>query len=501
MPVVLKPAYLLTVGAAALLLTTSARTPLTAQVFATNTPVPGLATGALTGSTSDVQPLATADASLFATNTLDPRMEPTDAPTLTLTPTGTPTATLMPTQTPTYTASPSPTPVGPNSYPDGISSLTGLAYSSEEAMNRRNILIKVSNYPAVVRPQSGLNQADVVYEYEVEGGVTRFAAIFRDNAPRHVGPVRSGRLMDTNLVPMYEAIFSYSGASAPVQQLFFRQPWSVAIISPSIGDNCVEAGFCRFPADNLAYEHTMYADTVKIWERATARGINNPYRARGFAFGETPDPNGLSVNDLYIDWYGQTDARWQWDEVAQHWVRFTDGTAHYDALDGQQIWADNVIVIEVPHEERPDLFEEESHSASQQIDLWGQGRAYLLRDSQYYQGFWRRPCDEPPESPTATPEGYTVTSPCGSRRGTALQLVYGANTPMLMRPGRTWVEVVRYLGDITLSDTPTNMAATMTVLSQSATPTFTITAGPSRTPEATLSTPIALTATRAAAGN
>ncbi len=159
-------------------------------------------------------------------------------------------------------------------------------------MDRRNLLIKISNYPPVVRPQSGVNQADLVYEYEVEGGVTRFAAIFRSNAPTHVGPVRSGRLMDLNLVPMYEALFSYSGASAPIQQLFLHQPWRPWIISPAIGDNCEEAGFCRFPEEGKAFEHTLYADTTKVWERATARGVNEGHRARGFAFSDVADAGG-----------------------------------------------------------------------------------------------------------------------------------------------------------------------------------------------------------------
>ncbi|MDL1901033.1 DUF3048 domain-containing protein [Anaerolineae bacterium CFX9] len=424
----------------------------------------------------------------FATNT--PLFSPT--PTQTATATLTPSLTPSPTETFTLTPTLTPTPIGPVSYPEGVNALTGMLFPSEEAMNRRNILIKISNYPPQVRPQSGLNEADVIYEYEVEGGVTRFAAIYRSNAPRHVGPVRSGRLLDMELVQMYEAIFSYSGASQPVQRLFFQQPWSYNILSPSIGDNCVEAGFCRFPGDGLAFEHTLYADTVRIWERATARQINIPMRARGFAFSEFADPNGILANDLYVNWYGQTDARWQWDAAASRWVRFTDGVPHFDAADGQQVWADNVIVIEVPHEERPDLFEEESNTRSQQINLWDQGRAYLFRDGQYYQGFWRRPCDAPPAEPTATPEGYTVTSPCGSRMGTALQLVYGNNVPMMMRPGRTWVMVVRWLGDVAITDVYTDTAATATALALSATPTRTMTPGERVAPEATLSTPMVI---------
>lgn len=389
---------------------------------------------------------------VFATNTPS---GPTPTPSATLTPsatatytptptdTATATHTSTPTETPTETPSPTPTPVGPFSYPEGISPLTGLPYPNEAAMARRNLLVKISNYPTLVRPQSGVNAADVVFEYEVEGGVTRFAAIYRSNNPDHVGPVRSGRLVDLELVPMYEALFAYSGTSEPIRDLIFAQPWSLQVLSPSIGDNCEEAGFCRFPQDDRAFEHTLYLDTNVAWDRATRRGINTGYRARGFAFAEQPDPGGEVAIDALVDYYGQTDARWQYDTATGRYLRFTESVPHFDAADGEQLWADNIVIIEVPHEERPDLFEPESRSASQQINLWDQGRAYLLRDGVYYQGFWRRQNTEP---------------------GSALQLVYGNNVPMMMKPGRTWVMVTRWMNYVVLSDQQPDMAATATTI-------------------------------------
>lgn len=431
----------------------------------------------------------------FATNTpnvVEPTDPPSATPTLTFTPTASNTPSLTPSATPTDTPTftPTPTPLGPFSYPDGINSLTGLPYPNIEAQERRNLLVKISNYPPLVRPQSGMNSADVVYEYEVEGGVTRFAAIFRSNTPRHVGPVRSGRLMDMELVPMYQALFAYAGASRPVQALFMSQPWALQAITPLIGDNCREAGFCRFPGDGLAFEHTLYVDTTMLWERATQRGININFRARGFAFNETPDDGGFPADDVFIDYYGQIDARWQYDAETARYVRYTDGLPHYDALDGEQVWADNIIIIEVPHEERTDLFEEESRSASQQIDIWGEGRAYLFRDGVYYQGFWRRDCNarftEGTPTLTPTPEGFAVNLPCASTAGTALQLIYGNSTPIMMKPGRTWVMVTRWMNYVVIDENPVNMQATGTALARSFTPTNTLTPGPSHTPEATL---------------
>jgi hypothetical protein len=437
--------------------------------FATNTPRPNM------------QPEDSGD-NPFATNTLAVTLTPsrTFTPTLTPTPTFTDTLTPTPTPTPTQTPTPTPTPNGPFNYPEGVSPLTGQPYPDDAARERRNLIVKISNYPPVVRPQSGMNAADVVWEYEVEGGVTRFAAIFRNNAPERVGPVRSGRLMDLQLVPMYQALFSYSGASAPVQALLLDAPWALQIISPSVGDNCEEAGFCRFPQDGLAFEHTLYVDTNRVWERATARGINTGYRARGFAFADAPDDDGAAATDVFIDWYGQTDARWQWDDAAERYVRFTEGVAHFDAAESVQLWTDNIVIIEVVHEERPDLFEEESRSASQQINMWGSGRAYVFRDGQYYAGYWERRCREvPADTPTPTPIP-NAASPCYSEPGDALRLYYGDNQSIMMKPGRTYVQVVRWLGNVTIGAERADMGATMTVLAQSATATHTMTPTPGR---------------------
>lgn len=392
---------------------------------------------------------------VFATNTPPgPSATPTQTPTATLTPTATftDTATATDTPTPTDTPSPTPTPNGPLYYPEGVNPLTGLPYPSEEAMARRNLLVKISNYPPIVRPQSGLNAADLVFEYEVEGGVTRFAAIFRNNAPDHVGPVRSGRLLDFELVPMYEALFAYAGSSEPIRQMALDVEWGYQILSPQFGDNCEEAGFCRFPQDGLAFEHTLYLDTNVAWERATRRGVNQGRRAKGFAFRDEPLEGGQLANELFVDWYGHTDARWQFDPATGRYSRFTEGLPHYDRADGEQLWADNIIVIEVPHVERPDLFEPESRASSQEIQLWGTGRAYVFRDGQYWQGYWERK---------------------DNNAGTALRLYLGNYQDIYLKPGRSYVEVVRWLGDTSISTEYADMAGTATQIFLSATPTNT----------------------------
>lgn len=408
------------------LLSAATSAPAAAQLFNTNTP--------------DPEPI------LFFTNTpAGPTKTPTPLPTDTATATSTPTATPTPTDTPT----PTPTPNGPFSYPEGINPLTGLPYPNEEARNRRNLIVKISNFPPIVRPQTNVNLADVVFEVEAEGGVTRFAAIFRSQLPEIVGSVRSARLLDLELVPMFQALLAYSGTSDPIQKLILTSPYTYQTFSPLKGDN-EDAGFIRVPQEGKAFEHTLFLQPALLIEKATARGVNTPYKPFGFAFAEQPDPAGEPATDVFVDWYGQTDARWQFDEETGRYMRYTDGLMHTDAATGEQLWTDNLIIIEVPHNRRPDLFPEGATYESLEIALWDQGRAYLVRDGVFYQGYWRRRDREP---------------------GSALQIIYGNNTPIMMKPGRTWVSVVRFLGDAIITDELADMEATATAIFSVATPT------------------------------
>ncbi|MDZ4771175.1 MAG: DUF3048 domain-containing protein [Chloroflexota bacterium] len=421
----LRSARAVAIVAVAVIVSVTIAAPTSAQQidFSTNTPVPQ---------------------GFFPTNTPIPSPTLTPSSTRTYTPSPLPTLTPSRTPTPTLTPTPTATQVGPFDYPEGYNPLTGLPYTSDEARARRTFIMKISNFPPVVRPQYGVNQADVVYEYEVEGGVTRFAALFRENAPERVGPVRSGRLVDVELVQMYDALFGYSGASDPVNALLRSQPWFGRVISPARGDNCVEAGYCRIEREGVAFEHTLFVDMRLAWERATARGgtVNEGRRGRGFSFSDLPDLNAPAAATIDVDYYGETTARWEYNAASGRYQRFTDGEAHFDAAEDQQLWTDNLVIIEVEHVERPDLFEPESSSASHQISLFGGGSAYVFRDGRWVEGYWRRECKgtEPdPEFPVERED------PCWSRAGDALQLVYGDNTPIMLKPGRTWVMVTRWL--------------------------------------------------------
>ena len=338
-------------------------------------------------------------------------------------------------------------PIGPRSYPQGINPLTGLPYPNEEAQARRNLIVKISNWPPKVRPQHGVNQADLVIEYEAEGGVTRFAAIFRNNTPEKVGSIRSARLIDIELINMYAAILAYSGTSGPIHEIYKKSNFRSLLLSPSFGDDCEIAGFCR-DASLLArgYEHTLFGNTQKLWELATARNVNSGYRALGFTFDLQPDPGGADANDIYINWYNRTEIRWQYDEGSKRYLRYSDEIAHLDANDDSQLWADNLIMLQVAHYPRPDLFTPGSLDESYEVALWSQGQAYVMREGKLYRGYWRR---------------------FSGNRGEALSLIFGNEEPIMLKPGRSWITVMRTLDPVVISDAWVDIEATSTALARS----------------------------------
>jgi hypothetical protein len=140
----------------------------------------------------------------------------------TATPYPLPSATAAPTQMGAY---PTPTPgypeegFGPENFPVDINPLTGLS-ADPANLDRRPMLIKVSNLPREVRPQSGLSRADIVFEYYTEEGTTRFIAIYYGKDAEQVGSIRSARFFDEHIVRMYRGFFVFGSGDERVRNRY-----------------------------------------------------------------------------------------------------------------------------------------------------------------------------------------------------------------------------------------------------------------------------------------
>ena len=145
------------------------------------------------GGTEEATPFPTA--TLVETAVLSQANTTTPPATETAVPPATPTLAPPPTITPIATIAPSPTPaatvialLAPEDFGDNRNPLTGELVDDSAVLQRRPLAVKISNSPAeFVRPQSGLNDADIIFEHTTEGQITRFTAIFYDTAPKKLG--------------------------------------------------------------------------------------------------------------------------------------------------------------------------------------------------------------------------------------------------------------------------------------------------------------------------
>jgi hypothetical protein len=282
--------------------------------------------------------------------------------------------------------------IGPDTYPPGTNPLTGLAVEHPENLNRRPIMIKIDNYPPDIRPQSGLQAADMVWETLLSGGVTRFSAIFWSEDFDHIGPVRSSRLLDFELVRAYRALFTYSGMAQGTLDRLRADPLA---LSRAVGGSGPCPPLCRFPKDGVAFEHTLFANTAGLRDLAVKMKRDvTPEPVYGMAFEEQP-PAGAPTNSITIA-YNATKVDWAYDAASGRWLRSQDGKPHFDALTGTQLSADNVLVLEAEHIEQPVVSDGYwgPPNFAFTVNLTGKGRIYLFRDGEYIEGEWRRPTEQ-----------------------------------------------------------------------------------------------------------
>ncbi|MFW6042237.1 MAG: DUF3048 domain-containing protein, partial [Chloroflexota bacterium] len=277
--------------------------------------------------------------------------------------------------------------IGPDNFPENVNPLTGEVVDDPAVLDRRPIAVKISNYPTVVRPQSGLNNADLMFEHYAEGGVTRFTALFYAKDADPVGSIRSGRLIDLEIPKMYDAAFAYSGASGPVRLMMRDSVFFDRIISPDFG----HGGFYRIEDPDKAVEHTLFTDTPRIRAILQERGQDTPPQFQtNMAFLPDVPTGGEPASSLEIRYVG-VNAYWQYNPTTARYHRSTDGQAHVDANTGQQLSFKNVIVLAAHHEDTTILEDMVGGGHySIEIQVWGEGPVSIFRDGQRFEGRWRR---------------------------------------------------------------------------------------------------------------
>ncbi len=351
-------------------------------------------------------------------------------PTETLSATSLPSATPFPTQTPIPAATDTPTPTatpvypsegyGPAGFPAEVNPLTGLKVADHTLLERRPLAIKVSNLPRNVRPQWGLSLADIVYEYYTEEGTTRFIALFLGNNADIVGPIRSARLFDGNIIRMYKAIMAFGSGDIRVRNRLYSTEYANRLVS-EYPAKCPP--MCRYEPNGANH---LITNTAKLTQYAKQQGIDNGRQnLDGMFFNFDPPTGGQSVEHIFARFSAAIYNRWDYDPATGKFVRnaesaddLTGGLNEKYApltyrLTNEPITADNLVVILVPHEYYsvvPEIVD---------MQFSGTGTAYIFRDGQAYKVKWNRPTAD-----------------------SVLSLTGEDGKPFPFKPGNTWVEVM-----------------------------------------------------------
>lgn len=275
--------------------------------------------------------------------------------------------TVPPTPTPSPTPSPTPPP------PPPVAPLTGMEL--DEEVDRPVLAVKIDNAPAAV-PPDGLEDADIVIEEEVEGGLTRFLALFHSQDPEQVGPVRSGREADADLLPPFAPVLAYSGADPSVQRLLR----DAGILFFEEG----QAGDAFFRVSDRIAPHNLFANTEALWEAGSA--LESPDEPV-FERDEDAPSGGERTPSAELTFSQYASTGWDWKSGPGRWEREQNGSPHATA-EGDTLHADNVVIMRI--EQRTGSRRDSAGNPTVELIVTGRGDAVVLRDGRAYEVTWRK---------------------------------------------------------------------------------------------------------------
>jgi hypothetical protein len=255
---------------------------------------------------------------------------------------------------------------------------------TEGSESLRPLAVMIENHPEA-RPQSGLGQADVVYEAVAEGGITRFMALFGDarNAVR-VGPIRSARPYFVDFATEYKAFYSHVGGNATALDQI-RATGVYDLDQFALGEPTYKRDFSR----KVATEHTMYSSTEKLWDVAVNQrkwGTNAEYESLTFTTGVSPDKRpvtgSVSVNFSTPSFL----VEWQYNPTTNTYLRNMGGKPHQDAIDSKQIEVSAIILQNVVRTPLVTRINEKGWK----FQLTGSGKATIVQNGTQQNATWKK---------------------------------------------------------------------------------------------------------------
>ena len=306
----------------------------------------------------------------------------------------------------------STTSVGPSelevpSEPDFRMPLTGRPLvSAGDIPNRPALAVKMPNNRKAM-PQTGLNEADIVFEQIINDGVTRFVAVFHSQGSDPVGPIRSGRAQDVDILTNLDSpLFAWSGGNDGVTGVVNNS----SLVSLNYVRGFADAYYRRDGRGGAP--HNLFSSTDALWSFTPGDFALPPQIFAYMLNGETAVGDSASSIEVELD---SIRVRWDYDSTSGQYLRFQYGEPHMSELSGQ-VWADNVVVLFVDYQRSP--FDRNSPEAQ----TIGKGQALIFTDGVVRAGVWQRSSNADMWNLYAD---ETLSEPIG------------------LSDGRTWVELPR----------------------------------------------------------
>ena len=293
------------------------------------------------------------------------------------------------------------TPLAPG-YP-----LTGLPITDQAAATRVALVAKIDNHPAA-RPQTGLNKADIVFEENVEA-LTRFAAVFHSQGSDPVGPLRSGRTQDIDiLASLNKPLFAWSGGNYLVTKAINASDMVNVGYSASRG----KGGYYR--EKTMKAPHNLYAKTSNLWTLAPA-GSSAPKAQFLYRTDSDAKPStSTAIDGAKISMYNVR-VYWKWDAASGNFLRSSDNVKRVlepHMADDGQVNTKNVVVLYVTY------VRSKADRKSPNALTTGKGTGFVMTDGGIIPITWLR-----------------------GNRNAPFSLTDANNQYIRLTPGRTWVEL------------------------------------------------------------
>jgi hypothetical protein len=273
---------------------------------------------------------------------------------------------------PSDSPSVSPSPSDTVGIPAGASPLSGRPGGADKPV----LVVKFDNTPNA-QPHSGLTSADIVYVEEVEFGLTRIAAVFSSVLPRAVGPVRSARISDIDLLAQFgRPAFAYSGAQHKMRPILARA--SLYDVSGDKGPS----GYYRDPRRPAPYN--FFGVPERLLARAPKASVSKDI---GFVFSAEAPAGGKAVTSVTAN-YPSSQAKFVWNaKVSAFDVLLNKRPAR--ATEGGTQHATTVVIQYVRQHDSG--FGDKFGGKTPMLETVGTGKAWVLRDGKAYAVTWTRP--------------------------------------------------------------------------------------------------------------